>query len=240
MKIFAVGDIHGAHKALLQVLERSGFDYENDQLIQLGDIVDGWHETYETIEELLKIKNLILIRGNHDLWFHQFLKTGDIADMWFSQGGNNTLESFIANGVMNNHYTWTDLAYWRKIMTFFQKQMDYYIDSKDRGFVHAGHLEITLGIEVQESNYYWSRRMWQNLLNYGSAFQSTAHVELYIGHTTTSREFPDLKPVNIGKVWNLDQGAGWEGKLTLMKIDTKEYCQSDIVKSLYPNAKGRS
>ena len=42
MKTFVVGDIHGAHKALVQVLERSGLDRESDTLIVLGDVVDGW------------------------------------------------------------------------------------------------------------------------------------------------------------------------------------------------------
>lgn len=34
-----MGDIHGAYKALQQCLERSKFNYENDKLIQLGDVV---------------------------------------------------------------------------------------------------------------------------------------------------------------------------------------------------------
>lgn len=40
-------------------------------------------------------------------------------------------------------------------------------------------------------------------------------------------------------VWNIDTGAGWSGKLTIMDIDTKEYWQSDFVKELYPDEKGR-
>ena len=38
MKTFVIGDIHGAYKALLQCFERSGFDYEKDHLIVLGDV----------------------------------------------------------------------------------------------------------------------------------------------------------------------------------------------------------
>ena len=36
MKTFAVGDIHGAYKSLVQCLERSKFDYNNDRLIVLN------------------------------------------------------------------------------------------------------------------------------------------------------------------------------------------------------------
>jgi serine/threonine protein phosphatase 1 len=51
MRTFAVGDIHGSHRALLQVLERSGFNREEDRLITLGDICDGWPETKKCIYE---------------------------------------------------------------------------------------------------------------------------------------------------------------------------------------------
>ena len=33
----------------------------------------------------------------------------------------------------------------------------------------------------------------------------------------------------------MDTGAGWNGKLTIMDVDTEEYWQSDLVESLYPN-----
>lgn len=67
-KTFCCGDIHGNYKALKQVLEKSNFDYDNDTLISLGDIVDGWSDTYKCVEELLKIKNRIDIKGNHIIW----------------------------------------------------------------------------------------------------------------------------------------------------------------------------
>ncbi len=32
MKTFAIGDIHGAYKAMIQCFERSKFDYKKDRL----------------------------------------------------------------------------------------------------------------------------------------------------------------------------------------------------------------
>ena len=66
MKRYVVGDIHGNYKALKQVLKRSKFDYEKDELIIIGDVVDGYNCSFEVVEELLKIKNRIFIIGNHD------------------------------------------------------------------------------------------------------------------------------------------------------------------------------
>ena len=57
MKKFVIGDIHGAYGALVQVLQRSKFDYKKDLLITLGDIVDGGKDSYKCVEELLKIEN---------------------------------------------------------------------------------------------------------------------------------------------------------------------------------------
>ena len=82
MKKFVIGDIHGSRKALVQCLERSGFDKENDLLITLGDVVDGWAESYEVVEELLTIKNRVDIAGNHDKWFLEFIEYKVAHDMW--------------------------------------------------------------------------------------------------------------------------------------------------------------
>jgi len=92
-RTLALGDVHGAHKALKQVLEKSSFDKEEDRLIFLGDIVDGWSESYECVEELLTIKNLITIKGNHCDWFIKWINTGIHPDGW-RQGGYTTLQSY--------------------------------------------------------------------------------------------------------------------------------------------------
>ena len=63
---FVIGDIHGAYPALRQCLELCKFDYNSDLLICLGDVCDGWPQVKESVEELLKIRNLIYIMGNHD------------------------------------------------------------------------------------------------------------------------------------------------------------------------------
>ena len=46
-------------------------------------------------------------------------------------------------------------------------------------------------------------------------------------------------PMNRCNVWNLDTGAGYRGRLTIMDIDSKEYWQSDMAILLYPEERGR-
>jgi serine/threonine protein phosphatase 1 len=76
MRTFVMGDIHGAYKALLQCLERVSFDKDKDSLIQLGDVADGFEQVYDCVEELLKIRNLVAMKGNHDEWLNQFYRAG--------------------------------------------------------------------------------------------------------------------------------------------------------------------
>jgi len=66
MKRFVIGDVHGRLKALIEVLKKAKFNYDKDKLIVLGDIADGGYDTYMVVEELLKIKHLVLVLGNHD------------------------------------------------------------------------------------------------------------------------------------------------------------------------------
>lgn len=68
MKTYAIGDIHGAYKALIQCFKRAKFDYKQDRLIVLGDVCDGYPDVKQCIDELLRIKHCDLVIGNHDMW----------------------------------------------------------------------------------------------------------------------------------------------------------------------------
>ena len=89
---FVIGDIHGAYLALMQCFNKAKFDYKSDTLICLGDVCDGWPEVSQSIRELLKIKHLVYILGNHDHWTLKWFTTGETPDVWIMQGGDATIE----------------------------------------------------------------------------------------------------------------------------------------------------
>lgn len=253
-RTLVIGDIHGGLKALEQVLNRSGFNGKEDQLIFLGDYVDGWSESAELIEFLIQLEELcdikpIFLMGNHDEWCKDWLNTGEAKTMWLQQGGAATYESYMNTGL----FLFTD----EKHIDFFNRLKLYHIDEENRGFVHGGFSSRAgLGHEPYDINYYWDRdlwstAMWQHLcteqmseIALSKVRRFEKHKEVYIGHTTTMNYLdqeskPITIPINRCNVWNMDTGAGWSGKLTIMDIDSKEYWQSDLVKELYPNEKGR-
>lgn len=244
MKRYVIGDIHGGFLALKHVLELAHFDYANDQLIALGDVCDGWPDVAESIEELLKIKNLVYCRGNHDDWTLQFLKSRSkrlSSDYWpwVHQGGQATIDSYIKHPeLLNKHFE------------FLQKSLRYYIDEDNKLFLHAGfnhNFEIEEqpfdrdypASDRQSSYYFWDRIFWSNVSR-GFLDGCDKYNEIYIGHTPTIIEWKHGRPVNFGNVWNMDTGACYMGKLSLMNLETKELFQSAPVFTYYPEHKGRN
>ena len=244
MKTFILGDVHGAHKALLQVLSKSNFDYENDTLISLGDICDGWSEVVESFEELFKIKHLIFVKGNHDLWFLDFCENSlgpDGIRSWKDHGGLATIASYQKHpDKLTSH------------LSFIKKSKDYYVDDKNRAFVHAG-IPNRLEPLNRQIDYCWDRTFYQNAPTWHhQGFEVKIPVdhlnhlnlvqEWFVGHTPVSN-FKNHKkdvPVKYSNITFVDTGAAFDGVLTLMDLNSGEIFQSEVVRKLYPDEKGRN
>lgn len=226
MKTFIIGDPHGGLKAVQQCFERSGINKEKDRLICVGDVADGWPQAAETLEELLTISNLHYVMGNHDYWLLDYLETGATPRIWTSQGGMATVQNYAKN---------KDLK--EKHREFYAAQPYYHVIDENL-YVHGGFLD-SYPIEADNNhNLMWDRDMWFAALDGRQGYHGTLYKEIFIGHTTTSQISID-EPANALNIWNVDQGGGWEGKLTIMDVDTKEFWQSDKVSTLYPGVKGR-
>lgn len=233
MRRFVLGDIHGAHKALVQVLERSNFDIQNDHILFLGDVADGWPETKACIDTLLSIQNRLCLWGNHDIWLWKWIQTGQAEEIWLEQGGQATIDSYTSSArqakrvVPNSHF-----EYFKQLKPFF-------VSHQNECYVHGG-LDPKERIENQPfDRLIWDRNLFMKTIQYplNSELICPLYDSVYIGHTPTLSI--QKTPLNISNVWMMDQGAGWNGKLSIMNIDTKEFWQSDNVKQLYPNHIGR-
>ncbi len=223
-KTFVIGDIHGSYRALLQCLKNSSFDYTEDTLICLGDVSDGWPETKQSIEELLKVKNLIYILGNHDFWTLDWMETGYADDIWLTQGGKSTVESY-DNQIPQSHIDMLRSA-----------KPNYTLDNKL--FVHAG-INSEKGLDEQTiQTFLWDRsfvRVAKTMHMENSNNKLTKFDEVFVGHTPIE----EPKPVQYCEVWMMDTGAGWSGCLSMMNINTHEVFVSEAVPNLYPGITGR-
>lgn len=243
-KTFVIGDIHGGLKALFQVLERAKVS-KNDTLIFLGDFVDGWSESPEVLSFLIaleKTHNCIFIKGNHDDLLLQWL-TGNKIDfneqLWFQHGGKATAMAYekISPSEKEAH------------IAFLQSLQNYHIDAQNRLFVHAGFTNLK-GVEQEyfKPLFYWDRTLWEMVLALDSKLDTTSlhypkrlrlYSEIFIGHTPVTQIGNEV-PISFANVWNVDTGAAFKGKLSIMDVATKEFWQSDALPDLYPDENGRN
>lgn len=240
-RTLVIGDIHGAFKALEQVLDRAAVS-TNDKLIFLGDYVDGWSQTPEVIDQLITLRdshNCVFIKGNHDDLFLQHLEKGFHNEMWLMHGGQSTLDAYeqVEAPRLSLH-------------THFLRDLDiYHHDEENRLFVHAGFTNLH-GVtrEYFSDMLFWDRSLWEMALALDPDLEPSDpfyperlkhYKEIYIGHTPTTRIGQHV-PVHKATIWNMDTGAAYKSPLTLMDVDTKEFWQSDRVNTLYPDEKGRN
>ena len=236
-----IGDIHGGLKALVQVLERAAVQ-PTDELIFLGDYTDGWSESAQVIEYLIKLsekQSCTFIKGNHDAWCEDWLRTGHADKTWVQHGGQATIKSYAA----------IDTATKQEHLNFFEEMPLYKIDGQNRLFIHAGFTSMHgPQKEFHSSNFSWDRTLWEMAITLDKNIDKDSVLypkrlklfsEIYIGHTPTLY-YNQTLPMNGCNVWNIDTGAAFTGKLTIMDIDTKIFWQSDPVKNLYPGEMGRN
>lgn len=240
-RTLVIGDIHGGLQALIQLIERARVT-KDDTLIFLGDYVDGWSESAETIQYLIELnqkQKCVFILGNHDLWCGRWLATGTTNPIWLAHGGKETVASYIKTSYLTN----------LKHKEFFQNLKEYYIDIENRLFLHAGFTSMH-GVKKEEyaSNYYFDRTLWEMVISMDKKVTKNSvlfpkrlqhYTEIYIGHTPTTN-YKQEKPMHAINIWNIDTGAAFKGKLSCIDINTKEVWQSDEVYTLYPTEKGRN
>lgn len=240
-KTFVIGDIHGGYLALNQVLERAKVS-SLDTLIFLGDYVDGWSQAVEVIDLLLELKAkqpCIFMKGNHEEFLINWLKTKQIKASWELHGGKATIKS----------YSNCSLDKQKLHLNFLENLEDCYIDDENRLFLHAGFTH-SRGVESEYHRPYlwWDRTLWETVMaldpnlseeNILYPKRLKLYKEIFIGHTPTIH-FQNDKPMHKANVWNVDTGAAFTGKVTILNVNTKEFWQSDALPSLYPTEIGRN
>ncbi len=241
MRTFTIGDIHGGLKALEQLIEKLALQ-PDDNLIFLGDYVDGWGESAQVLDYLMELDkehHCVFIKGNHDVYLEKWLKALEINDIWLFHGGLMTIKS----------YEGYSEAQKKEHLQFLERMKLFHVDTENRLFIHAGFTSMHgPAKEVYESNYNWDRTLWEMALTMDKRIKKDSLLypkrlllfkEIYIGHTPTTR-YNINEPMQGCNVWNVDTGAAFKGKLSALNIETKEFVQTEPVYLLYPEEKGRN
>ncbi|KGP71296.1 metallophosphoesterase family protein [Pontibacillus yanchengensis] len=198
MRYLVVSDIHGEFYKLEEVLQEASFDSKEDQLILLGDYIDRGpysREVVAKVKELVEKQGAIAIKGNHDDLFIRSKDDEEAMDLWEMNGASSTLKSY--NGVseeMKEHREW------------LENHLRLYYETDQYIFVHAG-LEPNVPLnEQKEDTMLWTR-----------------HTEtIGLGKTVVHGHTPVHNIAYYKDQIDIDTGAAYGGKLTLLELPTHE------------------
>ena len=209
-KLWAVGDIHGCYNLLMNRLNEIGFDFENDLLVAVGDLVDRGIQNLECIE-LLSKPWFTSVRGNHE-----DLCIGGLHD-----------ESYKRCHVSNGgewFYMLDGQAMYNIAKTFAGLPIALEVNHKGKkyGFVH-GHIEqndwndFAKNIGVSALRDPAELAMWGRDRIDTDNLQYT-HVSgvdaVIMGHTVTQ------KPFKRDNCYYIDTGAVHWATLTILDLET--------------------
>lgn len=196
---FAIGDIHGCHKALLQTLKQcSDYAYrQSHRLVFIGDYIDRGPDSRSVIEAIRDLEqhdpdSVICLMGNHEEMLLDAIDTGDPSH-WLGNGGAATLASY---GVRNpQELPASDVAWMRSLRLSF--------DDGKRFFAHAGvDPDLPLDRQPKEALLWIRERFHRSKADYGRL--------IVHGHTPLDHARPEIRPNRV----NIDTACVYGGVLT--------------------------
>nr|WP_319390731.1 metallophosphoesterase [uncultured Cohaesibacter sp.] len=224
--VYAIGDIHGCLSLLLQlegmILEEAKRRSTPTLIVYVGDLVDRGPESRAVIEHCLtsslprNVERLVLC-GNHDLTFSEFLLEPSLTSPWINWGGAATLasygvdlEDFVAAGLPEGVLSaWLSDRIPLEHMAFLA-HLPTVLSMPSAHIVHAGLRHHASLEEQTERDLMWSRDLF--LVDEPAS-------DRWIVHGHTPFEAPVIGPGRIG----IDTGAVYGGALTAVHLQAENY-----------------
>lgn len=199
-RLLAIGDIHGCHQLLQQLLEKVQ-PTATDQLVFLGDYIDRGPESRQVIETLLQLREefprTVFLKGNHEQMLLGFLADDDQLG-FLVNGGTRTLQSYRQGEHVR--IPETHLHFFDNLQTGFE--------TEGFIFVHAGMRPGIPFHQQRETDLLWIRA---DFLNSDYDWGKT----VVFGHTPQTEAM--MEPTRIG----LDTGAVYGRQLTCCDVLTR-------------------
>ena len=211
-RIFAIGDIHGCNEAFQKMLFEEIKVQKTDMIYCIGDYIDRGPDSKGVIDTILDLRNknynIKTIRGNHEeMMMHSEDGLRDF-ELWYSNGGDITLESFGVD---------TYDGFKKEYKDFFEGTV-FYLTDENYIFVHAGlNFEASDIFEDKEAML-WKRDFSPEQPVLGNRI-------LILGHTPLPlRSIKNQK----GNCINIDGGCVYKdkkgmGNLIAISLPEKEF-----------------
>ncbi len=196
-RTFVIGDVHGCSATLRNMVDEVLQVSLRDHIYLLGDLIDRGPNSKGVLDFIFELRRRGLsvnsVRGNHE---EMFLNAGEhhkFLDMWTSNGGLETLESFQADGPGDIPHEYRE----------FLRSLPLYITLENFIIVHAGLNFEPLNPFDDTSAMLWTR----------SPFVDPQRIRgrrLICGHTPVSRASLEAS-LGSSKIM-LDNGCVFGGK----------------------------
>lgn len=206
-RLIAIGDVHGMAGKLNGLLGQIEPD-PTDTFVFLGDYIDIGHESYQVIESILELQDMVgqvvTLRGNHEdfvLSLFQGNQDEKQRQLWVTHnGGRATMASYKAY----DEYLVVHRDFYENLPLSFETD-DYF-------FCHAG---IRPGVPLDQQRA-------SDLVGIREPFlSSTADHGKVIVHGHTRSPEPEVLPNRIG----LDTGACHGGPLSAIELGARRTWQ---------------
>lgn len=226
--IYAMSDLHGCYDKYIKMLEKIKFN-DTDTLYILGDIVDRGPDGMKIWQDIIKRKNVIALRGNHDFLAHHILKQLfqspnsnvsaiekddkflEIYRGWISDGGKTTQDGFNE----------LDDACQKKILLFMS-----YMPIFEEIEINGNKFFLSHTVPCKERMKEPNKLLWQEFIIGEPEYEKEYFPDKYIvtGHTPTGF----IDPKSKGRIWRqnnhiaIDCGAVFGNPLGLICLDNFE------------------
>jgi serine/threonine protein phosphatase 1 len=208
---YVIGDLHGRLDLLDRLMDRINPNLQGDRLIFMGDYIDRGPYPRGVVDYVLRLKNLaapegvILLKGNHEAMFLNFLQGRDI-ELFLFNGGLRTIVDY-----------WGEDWEEREKLVLppdhqkFYEELKLYYETPEYIFVHGG-LKPGVPLEEQtEEDLLWIRG------EFITSMDDFGGRKVVFGHTPFRR--PLIMPNKIG----LDTGAVYGNFLSCLKLPQEEF-----------------
>ena len=224
-------DLHGDLKHFLKLLNLIKFDTNKDFMYVLGDVLDRGNENLKLLNHVRKYidaGNMLLLKGNHELFAQMYLQGELDARQWVLWGGRQTLteinqlssvqreelETFICGLPFYHIISTTDKPL---LLTHSGLHADHIVESDSRLDVEES---IKTAVAEDEFNFLISNDI--HYMPWGQIKKMDYYV--VVGHVPAIRlnEDASCRIVHREKYMCIDTGAGFRdsgGKMSCYRLD---------------------
>lgn len=214
-RILVISDIHGELKLFDSLLEKVKYDADEDQLILLGDYVDRGLDSKGVLNRVSELKRngAVVLRGNHDeMMLNVVDGVSGALERWERNGALMTLQSYDSS---KESVILSAGAEFEKHISLI-REMDYYYETKDYIFVHAGVSPDTPVQKTDPHTFLWIRELFYE--------KYSGDKTVIFGHTPTSAIRQEKNhDIYFGEnnIIGIDGAATYGGQLNCLELPGK-------------------